>query len=197
MIENFSLGFFLKTTDGGMNWTSTTINGQSNLEGIGFINETTGWIGGWGQNYNMPTIRTTNGGVSWHAAGWGINVNRFRFISDTLAYAVGTRIFKYMRLPVGIQPSATEVPEEISLSQNYPNPFNPVTTIKYTLWYVDHIKLTVYDAKGNAVALVIDEEQSAGRHSAKFDASNLASGIYYYKLESNQLQDTRKMVLIK
>jgi hypothetical protein len=75
----------------------------------------TGWIGGWGLNYYMPTIETTNGGVSWHAAGWGFNVNRFRFINDTLGYAAGTRIFKYMRTTVGVQQISSEVPENFSL----------------------------------------------------------------------------------
>lgn len=196
-IENFGAGYFLKTTDGGMNWTSFGIPGQVNFEGIGFINETTGWIGGWGSNYYMPTIETTNGGTSWHPAGWGFNVNRFRFINDTLAYAVGSRIFKYMRTTVGVQQISTEVPENFSLSQNYPNPFNPVTSIKYALHLVDYVTLKVYDATGNEVAVLVDGNQNVGVYSINFDASDLPSGVYYYKLIANQFQETRKMVLVK
>lgn len=196
-IEHFSAAYYLKTTDGGMNWTSYYIPGQNNLEGIGFINEQTGWIGGWGTNYYMPTIETTNGGASWHAAGWGFNVNRFRFINDTLAYAGGNRIFKYMRQPLGVQNISTEIPENFSLSQNYPNPFNPVTSIKYTLHLYDYVTLKVYDSKGKEAAVLVDEYQNAGAYYVSFDASELPSGVYYYKLMANQFQETKKMVLIK
>jgi len=196
-VEDYSGGFYLKTTNGGMNWTSYTISGQYNFEGIGFINESTGWIGGWGTNYHMPTIETTNGGASWHQAGWGFNVNRFRFINDTLAYAVGMRVYKYMRSTVGIQQISSEVPESFSLSQNYPNPFNPSTQIKYALRLVDDVSLKVYDAKGNLVATLVEGFQDAGVYSVTFDASNLPSGVYYYKLIANQFQETRKMVLVK
>ncbi len=196
-IENFSAAYFLKTTDGGVNWSSFAIPNQYNLEGIGFINEQTGWIGGWGLNYYMPTIETTNGGTSWHPAGWGFNVNRFRFINDTLAYAGGHRIFKYMRQTVGVQNISNEIPENFSLSQNYPNPFNPVTSIKYTLHLFDYVTLKVYDSKGNEVAVLVNENQNAGAYYVSFDASELPSGVYYYKLIANQFQETKKMVLIK
>jgi hypothetical protein len=61
--------------------------------GIGFINENTGWIGGW----TGPTFKTTNGGNNWYQTSWGYYINRFRFINDTLAYAVGDRVYKYLR----------------------------------------------------------------------------------------------------
>lgn len=196
-IEDISAGYFLKTTDGGMNWTSYAIAGQVNFEGIGFVNETTGWIGGWGSNHYMPTIETTNGGLNWHQAGWGFNVNRFRFINDTLAFSVGTRVYKYSRINTGVQQISYEIPENYSLSQNYPNPFNPITYIKYALRLHDFVTIKVYDAKGNEVAELVNEVQEPGAFSIKFDASNLPSGIYYYKLTSNQFQETRKMVLVK
>ena len=59
--------------------------------------------GGWGEVYSGPTYETTNGGANWHLAGWGINMNRVRFISDTLAYAVGITVYKYTAEPIGIQ----------------------------------------------------------------------------------------------
>ncbi|NOS84088.1 MAG: T9SS type A sorting domain-containing protein [Ignavibacteria bacterium] len=88
--------FILKTTNGGQNWGEIRLpDNITNLEGIGFINEQTGWVGGWGQNYNMPCYRTTNGGWDWHLAGWGTNVNRFRFVNDSTIYALGKTVYKF------------------------------------------------------------------------------------------------------
>ena len=82
--------YFLKTTNGGQNWTEKPFR-EYDQEGIGFVNENTGWIGGW----TGPTYETTNGGNNWYQVAWGTYVNRFRFINDTLAYAVGDRVYKY------------------------------------------------------------------------------------------------------
>jgi hypothetical protein len=78
------------------------------------------------------------------------------------------------------------------LSQNYPNPFNPVTSIKYALHLFDYVTLKVYDSKGNEVAVLVDGNQNIGTYSVNFDASDLPSGVYYYKLIANQFQETRK-----
>ncbi|MBS1552858.1 MAG: metallophosphoesterase [Bacteroidetes bacterium] len=82
--------YFLKTTNGGLNWTEKPFR-EYDQEGIGFVNENTGWIGGW----SGPTYETTNGGNNWYQVSWGTYVNRFRFVNDTLAYAVGDRVYKY------------------------------------------------------------------------------------------------------
>lgn len=90
-IERHSgFSYFLKTTNGGQNWTEKPFR-EYDQEGIGFVNENTGWIGGW----TGPTYETTNGGNNWNQVAWGTYVNRFRFINDTLAYAVGDRVYKY------------------------------------------------------------------------------------------------------
>ncbi len=128
--------YYLKTTDGGITWQDKLFVANYDVEGIGFVNETTGWIGGWGINQvgsAGPTYETTNAGASWHLAGWGINMNRIRFLSDTLAYAVGKTVYKYTSELIGIQPISTEVPKQYSLEQNYPNPFNPSTKIRFNI----------------------------------------------------------------
>jgi Secretion system C-terminal sorting domain len=83
------------------------------------------------------------------------------------------------------------------LAQNYPNPFNPSTTISFNLKSAGKVALDVYNTLGQKVATVINKNMEAGQHQVKFDASNLASGVYLYKLTSGNLTQTRKMMLMK
>jgi photosystem II stability/assembly factor-like uncharacterized protein len=137
--------YYLKTTNGGLSWQDQFFMHDYDVEGIGFVNESTGWIGGYGTSGTGPTYETTDAGSSWHTAGWGFNINRFRFLSDTLAYAVGKTVYKYTREPIGIQPISNDVPEHFSLEQNYPNPFNPNTKFKIEIAKSSNVKLIVYD----------------------------------------------------
>lgn len=88
-------------------------------------------------------------------------------------------------------------PERISLSQNYPNPFNPATTINYSLRQTEEIRLEVFNIQGQKVATLFEGKQQAGDHEAQFDASNLSSGVYMYRLQTGTQVLTRQMVLIK
>lgn len=90
-----------------------------------------------------------------------------------------------------------EHPGQFELSQNYPNPFNPSTNISFTLPNNGHIKLEVFNLLGQKVATIIDAPRSAGNHAIKFDASKLSSGIYLYRLSTENFVETRKMNLIK
>lgn len=100
-------------------------------------------------------------------------------------------------LTIGITPIGTEIPAEYTLQQNYPNPFNPVTNIKFSVPKTGFVKLTVYDAAGREAAVLYSGELTAGTYNYDFDASQFASGIYFYKLESNDFTQTKKMVLVK
>ncbi len=90
-----------------------------------------------------------------------------------------------------------EVPLTYALYQNYPNPFNPVTTIKYSIPNSERVVLKVYNILGQEVATLVNEEQRAGVYELKFDASNLASGVYFYKLQAGKFIDVKKMMLVK
>lgn len=92
---------------------------------------------------------------------------------------------------------ATVLPTEYSLRQNYPNPFNPLTTINYELPENSHVLLTVYNLNGQEVARLVDSDKSAGIHSVKFDATNLSTGIYIYKLSAKRYSKALKMLLLK
>ena len=90
-----------------------------------------------------------------------------------------------------------EVPSRIVLEQNYPNPFNPSTTIAFQLDRSQDVRLAVYDLMGREVAVLVDGRQPAGSYRATFDASNLASGLYLYRLHTDSGTFTKKMMLLK
>ena len=91
----------------------------------------------------------------------------------------------------------SNMPREINLSQNYPNPFNPYTTFQFGLPAENHVELAVYDITGRVVARLADSQFSAGYHTISFDASSLASGVYFYRLNTGNNVMTRSMTLIK
>jgi|AntRauTorcE11897_2_1112592.scaffolds.fasta_scaffold00072_39 endonuclease I len=88
-------------------------------------------------------------------------------------------------------------PERFTLKQNYPNPFNPTTSIQYSVENAGEVSLTVYNVMGQQVARLVNESKSAGTYQITWDATNNASGIYYYRLESAGQVITRQMTLIK
>lgn len=89
------------------------------------------------------------------------------------------------------------LPETFSLAQNYPNPFNPVTIIEYQLPHDTHVRLVVYDMLGRVVKTLADQTMPAGRHSVAFDAAELASGIYIYRMETSEFVSGKSMMLVK
>ncbi|HBX66970.1 MAG TPA: hypothetical protein DEG32_12755, partial [Balneolaceae bacterium] len=90
-----------------------------------------------------------------------------------------------------------QTPKSFKLEQNYPNPFNPTTTISFSLAKTAEVKLQVFDVKGSLIKTILNEQKSAGDYSVQFDASNLSSGTYLYKLETPNGVQTKKMTLIK
>ena len=96
----------------------------------------------------------------------------------------------------GVEDGETTV-VEYSLNQNYPNPFNPSTVINYSVPSKSKVTLKVYDILGKEVANLVDKEKSAGNHKVEFNASNLSSGVYFYRLTSDNFTETRKMMLLK
>jgi len=92
----------------------------------------------------------------------------------------------------------TNIPNRFNLSQNFPNPFNPVTEIKYELPINTYISIKVYNALGEVVTILVNNEyRTAGIYSVKFDGTNYASGIYFYNMETKNFRETKKMILIK
>ncbi|NCU32403.1 MAG: T9SS type A sorting domain-containing protein, partial [Candidatus Moranbacteria bacterium] len=84
-----------------------------------------------------------------------------------------------------------------ALEQNYPNPFNPATTIRYALPKDGAVRLTIYNLLGQEVTTLVNEYKLKGRYEVKFDASNLSSGMYIYRIESGSFSDSKRMMLVK
>jgi hypothetical protein len=91
----------------------------------------------------------------------------------------------------------TYIPASFTLEQNYPNPFNPITNIRYSVAQSGLVRLIVYDILGRQIRTLINERQGAGLHSVPFDAGNLPSGIYFYRITAGNFSQTRKMVILK
>lgn len=89
------------------------------------------------------------------------------------------------------------LPSTYALAQNYPNPFNPVTVINFSLPEREFVTLTVYDVLGNEIEVLLNRFLNAGSHDISFDASKLASGVYFYRLHAGSFNDVKKMMLIK
>ncbi|MDZ7717560.1 MAG: T9SS type A sorting domain-containing protein [Balneolaceae bacterium] len=89
------------------------------------------------------------------------------------------------------------IPDDFTLAQNYPNPFNPTTVISYQLPVRSEVRLEVYDMLGRNVATLVNGQVSAGRHTINFDARNLSSGVYLYRLVAGSQIMTRKLTILK
>jgi len=92
---------------------------------------------------------------------------------------------------------STVLPRHFSLQQNYPNPFNPTTTIRYGLPNRSLVALAVFNILGQQVASLVHGPQEAGSYEVKFDGSNLASGVYFYRLTAGDFVQSRKLLLLK
>ncbi|HEY3250105.1 MAG TPA: SBBP repeat-containing protein [Ignavibacteria bacterium] len=130
------------------------------------------------------------------------------FIANSNVYLTGTDdenwgdyvTFKFTQ-PIGIQSISTDIPDKCTLSQNYPNPFNPVTKIKFQVpagaQYIEPVQLIIYDILGNEIQTLINKNLQPGTYEVTFDGKNLSSGIYFYKLEVEDFNEVKKMVLLK
>jgi hypothetical protein len=126
---------------------------------------------------------------------------RFSMVSNGTVTADGIYIDNIKLIGYNVTPTSiinnVQVPSEYSLSQNYPNPFNPETVIRYSLNENRFTTLKIFNVLGKEMATLVNENQNAGSYSINFNASNLSSGMYFYRIESGTFVATKKMLLIK
>ncbi|MBI1939727.1 MAG: T9SS type A sorting domain-containing protein [Ignavibacteriales bacterium] len=119
-------------------------------------------------------------------------IYNYALTSDEVAALGG-----YGHIISDVEESTGKLPSEFSLSQNYPNPFNPSTTINYSLPKASHVTIKLYDILGNEVAVIENEFKNAGYYKVSFDGSKLASGVYIYRMISNNYSSSKKLILLK
>jgi hypothetical protein len=177
----------------GQTWSSNTwVNDSKSTNTFDANNLQTGWLNQtWGasawvnsdqgtQSYDANNNLIEIAGQSWNGTGWD---NSFR-IQDT--YSAITAV-----------ETISSLPKSYKLSNNYPNPFNPSTTIKFSIPKQSFVTLKVYDLLGREVASLVNKELQAGSYKTQFNASNLASGVYLYRLNAGGFVQTKKLMLMK
>jgi hypothetical protein len=150
--------------------------------------------------YSNPTLRTA--GMGGFPLGdlyrWGRN--QPHIYQNWLAQrsAEYQQIWNLLRDGVtSVEENTSGIPQMFELSQNYPNPFNPTTWINYSLPRREQVSLKVYNVLGMEIATLVEREQEAGRHTVAFDATNFASGVYFYRLKAGNTVLSKKMALVK
>jgi subtilisin family serine protease len=183
--------YYRKSTNGGSTWSAFTAVNYSavNLDTFSFsipgsANNTYVQYYFAAQDIALPTAKMS----TLPAGGSGINPPGTTAPATKFQYTVGI---------VGIEPASNEIPNVFKLYTNYPNPFNPVTKIKFDIAKNTNAKLLVYDVLGRVVETLVNGDIKAGRYEIDFDGYALSSGVYFYKLVTNDFVDTKKMLMIK
>lgn len=188
-------GIFI-SSDNGSSWNQSALN---NINVTAITSSGNNIFAG---STNSGVYFSGNNGTSWQQVNTGLtNLNiRALHVHGEFIYAgtVGAGLWKRPLSEVlGLQNISAEVPDEYSLHQNYPNPFNPSTRIKFSIPVDGYTSLKIYDVNGSLVSTLAATELSRGTYEADFNASGIASGIYYYQLNSGNFTKTHKMILVK
>jgi hypothetical protein len=200
-----------KTTSMGVYWDTTSTNLNPNIPIVDLIVHPTNNNILYLCTVGYGFLKSTDGGISW--THWNNGLPSATICSE-MNLIDSSSIGKYYILaatdgrgmyirdisgddPIGIKHNNNSVPGRFELSQNYPNPFNPTTEIKFGIPKTGLVKLVVYNILGQEVATLVNEVKEAGSYNVSFNASELPSGVYFYKLTSANFSDTKKMLLVK
>jgi hypothetical protein len=179
------------------------------LNGIRFARGSTTAIVCGSEGWFPFIARTTNAGSTWtedsivNGIGDGLLVSgklRTPLVGYLCGGGISTSAVMLFTNNGGITNIIDDDDETVAgylLSQNYPNPFNPTTKIDYEIPLWCHVTLKVYNPQGHEIAVLVDRDEAPGHRSVIFDASNMASGVYFYRLQSGNFVATKKFLLLK
>jgi hypothetical protein len=192
----------LSTSNFGSNWTNIPMLGTGNVVGITFVPIIT-------DNFITPAwyVRTSTviyastNGTSWNTE-YTASAGNYNAISQARQgrgiWAVRSNGgISFHTIIADVNKIGTNAPNKYELFQNYPNPFNPVTNIKFQIPQTGFVTMKVYDALGKEIQTLIEQELKSGFYETKFNAENLSSGIYFYKLVTDKFADVKKMIVVK
>lgn len=179
---------FLKTTDQGQTWTSGFFDISNYVaQGCGFVNDSTGWIGG---NPGNTALRfTSDGGQSWSTDQWGKSVNRFRFITDSVAYAGGSKIYR-LELVTG-----TKQPDDAQSLNVFPIPSTGKLNIQVPGWQGKEVKIELRDMQGRSLQSLHSGTMNKGKQTLLADLQGLSPGVYFVHVEVEGSVLVRKVIL--
>lgn len=145
---------------------------------------------------------SSNDGVQWNDFGQGLpslsSIEELILLNTKVIAATSGGLYeRNISELTGINQVSTEIPEKFMLEQNYPNPFNPTTTISFSAAHAGFVSLKLYDALGREVKQLVNGNLSAGTYEVTVDASQMQSGVYFYRLKAGNFTETKRMVLVK
>lgn len=186
-----------KTIDGGNNWIPKYNAGGEQLNDITIFGNNIAWVVG-----SDKILKTIDTGENWIQQTFSpyhylLSAN---CIDSLVCYAIGGEGSLYKTTDGG---GITSIEEDMpklknfQLYQNYPNPFNPTTTISFFLPKAEEVIITIFDINGRKIKIILNGKFGPGKHSIKFDAQRLASGIYYYRIKAGNFSDSKKFLYIK
>jgi len=186
-----------RSSDGGLSWDAVD-SGVADPN----INALVSVSGNLFAGTNEGVFLTSNGGVSWSAVNTGLTTSIvYSLGASATTLFLGSNVGIWSRplsdmIVLAVRPPGAMQPARFSLEQNYPNPFNPTTTIRYSLPHRADVSLSVYNILGQEVARLVSGNEESGEHQVRFDATGIASGVYFYRLQSGPLSLTKKLVVI-
>jgi hypothetical protein len=196
---SFDGGGIFSSTDNGGSWTRV-INGLTNLFVESLAINSSGHI--FAGTNAAGVFRSMNNGDSWVAVNTGLIATRILSLAinssgHIFAGTMGGGVFRSVQPTTAVKEIAGEIPTSFSLEQNYPNPFNPSTTIQFSIPLSCHVTLKVYNTFGQEVATLLAKNLIAGKYKVKWNAWDLASGVYFYHLDAGSFVETRKLTLLR
>jgi hypothetical protein len=188
-----------RSTDNGISWSSV-VTGLTDLDVRSLAASGATLFAG---SNSGGVYRSTDAGTSWSRVNLGLtNTSVQSLAADASNIYAGFALGGIWRrllsdMVTSVPPSVGEAPQVFSLAQNYPNPFNPSTTVRYALPSRALVVLSVYNTLGQQVTTLVNETQDPGYHDARFDGSNLASGVYFYRLQAGDFVATKRLLLLR